>query len=99
MSESIEEIAKKEDPKNVCKKCLRSFYTLRGLNQHLRTCSKLIEEPKEPPDPPGKENKDSNPPLRCTWEKYTKLHHRKANKWNMQKNCLLAEESIHGADG
>ena len=35
MSESIEEIAKKEDPKNVYKKCLRSFRTLRGLTQHL----------------------------------------------------------------
>ena len=35
MSESIEEIAKKEDPKNVYKKCLRSFRTLWGLTQHL----------------------------------------------------------------
>ena len=67
MSESIEEIPKKEDRKNVCKKSLSSFHTLRGLNQHLRTCSKLIEEPKEPPDPPRKEGKDSSPPLRYTW--------------------------------
>ena len=43
MSESIEETAKKEDRKNVCKKCLKSFHALRGLNLHLRTCSKLIE--------------------------------------------------------
>ena len=63
MSESIEEIAKKEDPKNVCKKCLRSFHTLQVLNQHLRTCLNLIEQPKEPPDPPGKEGKESSPPL------------------------------------
>ena len=54
-------------PENVCKKCLRFFHTLRDLNQHLRTCSKLIEEPKEPPDPPRKEGKDSSPPLRYTW--------------------------------
>ena len=57
MSESIEEIAKQEDPKNVYKQRLRSFHTLRGLNQHLRTCSKLIDEPKEPPGPPGKKIK------------------------------------------
>ena len=67
MSDSVEEIAKKEDPKNVIKKCLRSFHILRSLNQHLQTCSKLIEEPKEPPDPPEKEDKDSSPPLRYTW--------------------------------
>ena len=66
MSESIEEIAKQEDPKNVYKQRLRSFHTLRGLNQHLRTCSKLIDEPKEPPGPPGKKDKDSSPPLRYT---------------------------------
>ena len=67
MSESIKEITKNKDPKNMCRKCVRSFHTLRGLNQHLRTCSKLLEEPKEPPDPPGKEDKDSSPPLRYTW--------------------------------
>ena len=66
MSESIEEIAKKEDPTNVCKKRLRSFHTLRGLNQLLRTGSKLIEEPKESLDPPGNKDKDSSPPLRYT---------------------------------
>ena len=38
MSESIEEIAKKEDPTNVCKKRLRFFHILRGLNQLLQTC-------------------------------------------------------------
>ena len=68
MSESIEEIAKKEDPTNVRKKRLRSFHTLRGLNQLLRTCSKLIEEPKESLDPPGNKDKDSSPPLHYTWK-------------------------------
>ena len=54
---------KKEDPKNVCKKCLTFFHTLQGLNQNLRTCSKLIEVPKERPDPPWKEDKASSPLL------------------------------------
>ena len=67
MSESIEEIAKKMIQKNVCKKYLRSFHTWRGLNQHVRTSSKLIEEPKEPPDPPGKEDKDNSPTLAYKW--------------------------------
>ena len=67
MSESAEVISKKEDPKNVCKKCLRSFHTIPGLNRHLRTCSKLIGVPKEQPDPPGKEDKDNIPPLCYTW--------------------------------
>ena len=71
MSEWIEEIAKEEDLKNVCKKCLRSFHILRGLNHiNIWTCSKLKEEPKEPPDPSGLEDKDSSLHLCCTWGRY-----------------------------
>ena len=43
---------------------------LRGLNQNIRTCSKLKEEPKEPPDPSGLEDKDSSLHLCYTWGRY-----------------------------
>ena len=60
MPESIEEIAKKDDLKNAYKKCFRSFHTLAGSRPTSTNCSKLIEEPKELPDSPGKEDKGSS---------------------------------------
>ena len=57
MSESIEEIAKQEDPKERIKTAFKILPYIMGSKQHLRTCSNLIDEPKEPPDPPGKKIK------------------------------------------
>ena len=42
-----------------CAGCKRCFRTLRGLNQHHRSCSKSTGEVKKPPDPPPINESDS----------------------------------------
>ena len=43
--------------KHQCTQCIRGFHTLRGLNQHLRTCSKSMpKKHRKPPDPPDKDD-------------------------------------------
>ena len=79
-----------------CTNCKRIFRTLRGLNQHLRTCSKTSDDSMKPPDQPPDPPPDLPPVNKCagstndqscyTWGNYD-------NK-TFEQNLNMAYEQI-----